>query len=635
MSENELWQQICQEETLQACQQYMAMFPNGAHAKEVDAKLKILQNPNDQRLARFLAQYLQRGIVTLSGLMKAGLDTAKAQSLLATMGITEAGLWSKVQQANSIDVCNEYLSYFPTGPHAQQVKDWKKRIQDGPAEDAWKAACAQDTIDAYQKYLTEYPGYHSDECRQKIDYLKNKPAEDAWKAVCQQDTIEGYKQYLVQYPGRHDAEAKQKIDLYDVEQDWKRACNEDTINGYRNFMAKHPGQHGVEAQQRIESLQRRQADIAWMAVCQENKKESYENYLANFPGYHDEEARARISEVANIEEREEVKQQLLLNANALEARDLQQYLEDGRLIYQDLEQIFGSEKAEAIINFTSPSDLPQSVAPDRLDGDTTEVYFWGTPSSGKTCALGGIISNAENKGILEKLNCNGYNYMTRLSNIFNSRGFCVFPDSTAIYNIQDMMMNLLDSRGKAHRVTLVDLAGELFRTVYYQRHGLFLEEEKVETLNKAISYLRDSRNKKIHFFVVEYGAHDRDWEGLRMKDYLADMVGFLKDEQIFKRSTVGVYVLVTKCDKIGCKRDERPEEAFNYVENELAAFWAPLKKVCKDTGVGDLKVLSYSVGDVFAQKLCKFDPSDTEKVIDKLITKTPADSGWFSSFLRG
>lgn len=630
MNENQLWQQICQEETLQLCQEYMAQFPNGPHAQVVNNKIKILQNPNDPRLARFLAQYLQNSIVTLGGLMKAGLDTTKAQSLMGTLGITEAGLWNKVTQQNTVQACNEYLSYFPDGAHAQQVRDIKARIIDGP----WFDACQKNTKEAYEEYMRTYPGQHDAEAMQKIRALD---ADGDWRQACAANTIAAYEDFMRKHPGVHDAEARQFIDSiknYSAEEEWKKACEEDTLQAYDEYLRNFPGHHTDEARLSIERLKKieeeRQANIAWMAVSQQNTVEAYEEYLRNFPGWHDEEARQIIIEIRN----KTIFNQLKDNPNSLEARDIQQYLEDSKLLYRDLETLFGPDKAEAILNFNAPTDLPVNEAPDYLGGNTTEVYFWGTPSSGKTCALGGIISNAGNKGILEKLNCNGYDYMTRLSNIFDSKGYCTFPDSTAIWNIQDMMMRLFDRKNKPHRLTLVDLAGELFRSVYYKRHNLFLDEQRTNTLDKAMNYLRDTRNKKIHFFVVEYGAHDRDWEGLRMKDYLADMVGFLKEEQVFKKSTVGVYVLVTKCDLIGCRREERPQRAFEYVENELAAFWGPLKNVCKDTGVGDLKVLAYSVGDVFAQKLCKFDPSDTEKVIDKLLTKTPAEGGLFD-WLRG
>lgn len=126
-----------------------------------------------------------------------------------------------------------------------------------------------------------------------------------------------------------------------------------------------------------------------------------------------------------------------------------------------------------------------------------------------------------------------------------------------------------------------------------------------------------------------------------MVDYLDNMSMYLKSHGIFRKSTVGVYVLVTKCDMIKCAPDDRSkeayrsEEAYKYVCEELPSFWNTLQDTCKSAGVGDLKVLSFSVGDVFAQNLCWFDGADTDKVIDKLLTKTPAEKGGLWDFLKG
>lgn len=40
-------------------------------------------------------------------------------------------------------------------------------------------------------------------------------------------------------------------------------------------------------------------------------------------------------------------------------------------------------------------DNVESSLPDSIPDEFTEVYFWGIPASGKTCALGGILSAAK------------------------------------------------------------------------------------------------------------------------------------------------------------------------------------------------------------------------------------------------
>ena len=482
--------------------------------------------------------------------------------------MNENDLWLKVSQEETADACKTYLGLFPTGAHAKEVGNKLKILEE----------CNKIPPMFLKRYVQQRLISVEALIRAGLDEAK----ADALQALLGVNVEELRRQ-------REEERQRQQAEVL---------------------------RRQMEAQQREEEERQRREEEERQRREEEQRQE---------------EERQRQAEAERIKaarlETDTLLAQLQEDPNALDALRIQQLFDDQAVTLEELESIFGHRKTEEIMNYVEPTKLPENEAPAELSENSTEVYFWGTPSSGKTCALGGIISSAGSKGILEKMQCNGYNYMTRLSNIFDSKHVCTFPDSTSVETIQDMMMRLTDTKGKNHRVTLVDLAGELFRSVYFRRHHLFLENTKQETLERAMSYLRDTRNKKIHFFVVEYGAHDQEWEGLRMKDYLSDMVGFLEEENVFRKSTVGVYVLVTKCDKINCQRNDRPRLAYEYVERELAAFWSPLERVCKRNGVGDLKVLSYSVGDVFAKKLCLFDPMDTEKVIDKLLTKTPAEGG--------
>lgn len=142
MNENDLWQQIRLHETLQACQQYMELFPNGPHAQEVGYKIKILQNPNDPRLSRFLASYIQKGIVTLEGLIRAGIDTYKAKMLMRDLNISIAD-----------DV------------YTKTEHEIKNSI---PVERLWHEACKKNTLEAYENYLCNSPGRHNAEAMRKL-----------------------------------------------------------------------------------------------------------------------------------------------------------------------------------------------------------------------------------------------------------------------------------------------------------------------------------------------------------------------------------------------------------------------------------------------------------------------------------
>jgi len=521
-----------------------------------------------------LVNYIKQGKVSLSELIGAGLPDDKVQGIRNLMAAEEESSWAEAKNQDTLESYRLYVSTYPEGVHVDEAHA-KVDYYDDFNWNHTKQNISETSLNAY---LDKFPdGKHVSECNYLLSDLP-------WLKAQEINTIAAYEEYKINNPGKHTSEIVQLINDLNDDNDWENACLMSSTDAYRRYLDQHPnGKHAYEAQSKIQAS-------------------------AGHDIFIDE---------------------LMEDPNSHDAREIQTKVGNNVISWEDIAQVFGEDKKEAIKAFKLPSPLPEKNPPTKLQGNSTEVYFWGTPSSGKTCALGSIISNAQSMGILEMLDCSGKDYMTRLSNIFGKEGFCTFPDSTSVENIQEMILKLRDKKSRQHKLTLIDLAGELFRSAYFKRNSLFLSQDKADTLDIALNYLKDSRNEKIHFFVVEYGAHDNEWEGLKMVNYLDNMISFLKKENIFRKSTVGVYVLVTKCDKIQCPIEERPKMAFEYVTQKMPSFWNNLESTCKKASVGDLKVLSFSVGDVFAKNLCKFEGADTIKVIGKLITKTDAEGGFW------
>lgn len=121
MNENELWKAICEQESIELCKQYLSRFPSGLHAKEVRDKLKILEMCNAIDM-RFLKKYIQMGIVSPRGLLSAGLDQQKVDRILEWLGINEEQLYQTACQQKSKAAIDDYLKFFPNGPHATKLQ---------------------------------------------------------------------------------------------------------------------------------------------------------------------------------------------------------------------------------------------------------------------------------------------------------------------------------------------------------------------------------------------------------------------------------------------------------------------------------------------------------------------------------
>lgn len=516
-----------------------------------------------------LLNYINSEVVSFDELKNAGLSDEKAEYITQALESEETNLWNEATSNGTLDAYMAYIDSSKLRCHMEQAQAKIDEFDDAK----WNEAQSQLSSNTLNDYIGCFPnGKHVDECNGLLCDLP-------WLETKRKNTIEAYNQYMQQYPGKHDA----------------------------------------EAQMAILSIQ---DDNTWNDACAANSSSAYRLYLSYFPeGKHKDEALMRVNSGAAGEQ---FLNALQYDQNAFTADEIQEKVGNGVVTWDDIQNVMGSEKTYAIQNFQMPALLPNAIAPDSLQGNTTEVYFWGTPGSGKTCALGTILSSATRAGIIEPLQCSGLHYMNLLSNIFIGNDCCTLPDSTNVTNIQEMVMKLTDEKRHQHKLTLIDLAGELFRSVYLHNNHIQLEESRCQVLEKAMSYLKNRKNNKIHFFVVEYGAHEKKWEGLNMSNYLSCMIQYLKNEKVFTKSTVGVYVLVTKCDKMDCAKEDRPRLAHEYVKQEFAAFWNTLEMTCKNAAIKDLKTLAFSIGDVFAQQLCVYDGEDTNKVIDKLLTKTPS-----------
>lgn len=264
----------------------------------------------------------------------------------------------------------------------------------------------------------------------------------------------------------------------------------------------------------------------------------------------------------------------------------------------------------------------------------TEVYFWGIPSSGKTCALGAILSCAKSgrvaKSMQQDPNCQGFGYMTRLANLFRTNGTVgTLPPGNAINLTSTFEMGFVleDEKGKVHPLTFIDLPGELIRCMYKSAAGEFLTEEEKTVLNTMSNILIDNRtqNRKIHYFVIEYGAEDREYEGLPQRDYLEAAVAYIQRTGIFQKDTDGLYLLITKVDKAGAMgREDLVDKLRTYITDNYQGFANGLKSICRNHYINncEIEIQPFTLGTVCFQSYCKFKDDSAAAVIRTLMKRS-------------
>ena len=256
----------------------------------------------------------------------------------------------------------------------------------------------------------------------------------------------------------------------------------------------------------------------------------------------------------------------------------------------------------------------------------TEVYFWGIPFSGKTCALGAILSAAKNglaaRSMIPDNSCQGFGYMNRLSTIFSPGRICRLPGGTPVTSTYEMRFDLEDQEHKIHHVACIDLAGELFTCMFIKDAGEQMREDQKQALETLHNILLENRsnNRKIHFFVIEYGAEKRIYSGLPQAEYLNSAAAHLNSIGLFDSNTDAIYVLISKVDNASYE-GSLEEHLLKYMTKNYLGFYNNLLLICKEHGInkGRVKIVPFSIGNVCFKDYCQFDATSATKMVDLLV----------------
>ncbi len=503
------------------------------------------------------------------------------------------------------ELCNDTDGSFP----AVVRKEVERKIA-GSEEADWALAKDSRSIETLDRYLLTYSdGSHREEARNIIKALqesaKHSVSSAAWDSV-DKNNIEDLRKFCDMNPDNpHCVEAKKIIN---------KLRREDFI--------------GFDLEALVRRIKNIQADKDVINADEEIYK--------TIVGYLN---RGKI-------EHSELLEMLKEDNNILRASIVNMLLDNDYLKYDDFDKIGIDHlfvrhlvNGETTQRFSTPRKL------EKINKFSTEIYFWGIPSSGKSCALGAILSVASNGQVARSMkkdtDCQGYGYMNRLSSLFKSSEkasladgsanikrpqVCTLPEGTSIYSTYEMGFDLEDSSGAVHPLTCIDLAGELVRCMYKSDAGEDLSEDELEALDILTRVLIDNRTKnmKIHFFVLEYGADDRKYEGLTQDTYLDGALRYIERTGIFANDTNAIYLMITKVDKVKAAKGQLADRLRNYITGFYGGFYNGLVKICKDCEInsGNVEIVPFSLGQVCFQDYCLFDERPASNVIRKILERS-------------
>lgn len=511
----------------------------------------------------------------------------------------------------------------------------------------------------FDELVQDTDGEFSVEKRREVKSLLESGDADEWNKVKELNSIEAVQHYLDTFPnGQYRAEARAlKLELEDkiqaiylqttTDDAWTLVDKTDKTS-LREFINKYPtSTHVNEAKSIINSLlldeimgvdidtlvtQINQVPTDKTAVTQEqrdNKTIALIEKFLNEKKIKKTDFLNKIREDHNLVSSGVVKR--LINSGTLSVEDLIS-IDIDKLFIQ---KMFNGETAQ---NFSTSDKL------DKIHKQSTEIYFWGIPSSGKSCALGAILSVAASGKVAYSMDADtesqGYGYMTKLINLFQNGKIGTLMEGTSVDSFYEMGFDLVDKDGKIHPITCIDMAGELMRCMYKANAGDSMsdtDEVMLDTLTKVLIDNR-STNRKMHIFVIEYGAEDRLYEGLPQRVYLEGAVSYIKNTGIFIYNTDAIYIMITKADKV---KNATKDTFTEYINDKYLGFYNGLEQICKDNEInkGKVEKIAFSLGEVCFQNYCKFNSRPAENVVSLILQRSASfrggKRGMFEKIFRG
>mgnify|MGYP004446505863 FL=1 len=302
--------------------------------------------------------------------------------------------------------------------------------------------------------------------------------------------------------------------------------------------------------------------------------------------------------------------------------------------------------------------FPSHVMPEPITQESTEIYFWGMPSSGKTCAICAILGTLKNGNVVEYMepdaSCSGFGYISMATDMFksyNGQNLTLLPLGTAETAFYELGLQIMDKNGRIHPITCVDMAGETIRSMYKSNANLPLENYQVEVLeclNNILTRNHKPGNRMIHVFVVEYGAENRRYEGLDQITLLESASNYLKNLQlqkkklfktvrygIFEEDADGIYVMVTKADKMHAEGQALRHATMDYLQGVYGNFYRSLQNICQRYNIngGQLITIPFSIGQTCFQDFCRFDSSASRRFVERIMVER--NYGYKDSAVKG
>ena len=575
------------------------------------------------------------------------------------MALTDLQRKKLIEGINSISI-NSIIKYIQIGditlddvPHIsaerkQYIIDQLNSMPNPVEQQEWQAIemmLIQPSTELVQKlssYIARWDagrpaGNHVELAKQKLPEIESQikleaeRAEQAeWDAVDPFSTTDLWG-YLSKYPNT--------IHKSEIDDSLWGLVNQESVQDIQNYITMLPqGIHVREAQLILNAI------VEWNNVKLTNDIFCVNDYIRNNPNT----PFKNQAQVQLMGLKQQEIGMMRTNPNSYEVNRLLRLINDG--IFSDHELINAKVMTETVLetlrNHDINADLPdirQAIENSRAEckDGYTDVYFFGVPSTGKTCVLMGM---SRSNSLHINLASGGGDYAAALQQYTDVGVTVPRTPGTFVTTLEATISSVSDQGGAVHKINLVEMSGEEFAfDIANNPDRIFTFEQ----MGSGATQLLKNDNRKVFFLIIDPTANvvrinreivvqdgfdedtgepithtDLQYCVVNQRTLIQKMVDLFTDPgnaEIMKKVD-SIHIIMTKSDTLG-NPVEREEKALNIFQQKFSGdILKPLIDLCEEYNINSRtnfhpNLYTFSLGTFYVGGLYEYEQTDSDRLV--------------------